>query len=202
LLTAGAAAATFATYVLLTRDDKVPVAAAVTGLIVVVAGYLLARSAVGQIGAAVAAFGVYATLLDLGDDAHAWTLGLGALALGAGWAALAWWRVVTERRLGLAIAVGFGLLGAQLVVVDDIDPLGYILTALVAAVCFAAYTRIREWVVLAGGVAGATLVVPEFLYDVTGGSLGASGAMLVAGVTLLAGSLAGLRIRRHTAEIG
>ena len=60
-----------------------------------------------------------------------------------------------------------------------------------------AYAQIREWVVLAGGVVGATLVVPEFLYDVTDGSLGASGVMLVAGVTLLAGSLAGLRIRRN-----
>jgi hypothetical protein len=74
--------------------------------------------------------------------------------------------------------------------------LGYALTALVAGVCFTAYARIREWVVLAGGVVGATLVVPEFLYDVTDGSLGASGVMLVAGVTLLGGSLAGLRIRR------
>jgi hypothetical protein len=74
--------------------------------------------------------------------------------------------------------------------------LGYALTALVAGICFAVYTRIREWVVLAGGVIGATLVVPEFLYDVTDGSLGASGVLLVAGVTLLAGSLAGLRIRR------
>lgn len=70
-----------------------------------------------------------------------------------------------------------------------------------AGVCFAAYARVREWVVLAGGVIGATVVVPEFLYDVTGGSLGASGVMLVAGVTLLAGSLAGLRIRRSPDQV-
>jgi hypothetical protein len=55
---------------------------------------------------------------------------------------------------------------------------------------------VREWIVLAGGVIGATLVVPEFLYDVTDGSFGASGVMLAAGVTLLGASLAGLRIRR------
>jgi hypothetical protein len=69
-------------------------------------------------------------------------------------------------------------------------------TALVAGVCFTAYAKIREWIVLAGGVAGVSLAVPEFLYDVTDGSLGASGVMLVAGVTLLGGSLVGLRIRR------
>ncbi len=94
----------------------------------------------------------------------------------------------------------FGLLGAQLVVLDDgtaASWLGYLLTGAVAGICFAAYEELREWVVLAGGVVGATLVVPEFLYDVTDGSLGASGVMLVAGVTLLAGSLAGLRIRRE-----
>jgi hypothetical protein len=140
-------------------------------------------------------------VLDLLDIDQSPAYGLGTLALGALWAVLAWYRLVTERRFGLAIAVTFALLGAQLVVIDsDQGPrfLGYALTALVAGVCFAAYTRIREWVVLAGGVIGATLAVPEFLYDVTDGSLGASGVLLIAGVTLLAGSLAGLRIRRDT----
>jgi hypothetical protein len=57
----------------------------------------------------------------------------------------------------------------------------------------------RDWIVLAGGVVGATLVVPEVLYDVTDGSLGASGVMLVAGVTLLAGGVLGSRIRHDPA---
>ena len=112
---------------------------------------------------------------------------------------MVWYRVVAERQLGLAIAVTYGLTGAQLVVVANGEAqnfLGYALTALVAGICLTAYAQIREWVVLAGGVVGITLVVPEFLYDVTDGSLGASGVMLVAGVTLLAGSLVGLRIRR------
>jgi hypothetical protein len=120
------------------------------------------------------------------------------LALGLGWVWLVWRRLLAERRFALAVAVTFGLVGAQLVVAGGTggqNYLGYALTAIVAGVCFAAYARIREWVVLAGGVIGATLVVPEFLYDVTGGSLGASGVMLVAGVTLLGGSLVGLRIR-------
>jgi hypothetical protein len=111
---------------------------------------------------------------------------------------LVWCRLVEECRFALAIAATLGLTGAQLIVIagSDAEYLGYALTALVAGLCFVAYARLREWVVLAGGVVGATLVVPEFLYDVTDGSLGASGVMLVAGVTLLAGSLAGLRIRR------
>ena len=213
LLTGAAAAGSFAAYVSLERTpddfgmwvgeppvDYAPFVASVTGLAVVVIGYLLARSAVGQFGMAVAAFSVYATLLDLLDVQEVDAVGVGTLALGVLWAVLAWQRLVFERRFALAIAVTFGLVGAQIVVLGDSaaeNILGYILTALVAGVCFAAYAGIREWVVLAGGVVGATLVVPEFLYDVTDGSLGASGVMLVAGVTLLAGSLAGLRIRQN-----
>jgi len=207
LLTGGAAAVSFAVYVSLdvtaqdyTSPDNAPFVASVAGLAVVIVGYLLARSALGQLGTAVAAFAVYGSLLDLLDVDEVDAFGFGMLALGAIWVVLAWCRLVTERRFALAIAVTFGLIGAQLVVVGGSEAenfLGYALTALVAGSCFTAYAQIREWVVLAGGVVGATLVVPEFLYDMTDGSLGASGVMLVAGVTLLAGSLAGLRIRRN-----
>ncbi|MEU7905100.1 DUF2157 domain-containing protein [Actinoplanes sp. NPDC049118] len=208
LFTGAAGAAAFAAYVSLestTQDyqifaDDAPFAASVAGLVVVTLGYLLARTALGQLGMAVAAFAVYTTLLELLEVEHfPAVLGLGMLALGALWAVLAWRRLVTERRFGLAIAVTFALIGAQTVIAEGSETgnfLGYALTALVAGACFAAYAKIRDWVVLAGGVIGSTLVVPEVLYDVTDGSLGPSGVMLAAGVTLLTGSLAGLRIRR------
>ena len=212
LLTGAAAATSFAAYVSLQHTapdyattgpppvDSAPFVASLAGLAVVIIGYLLARSALGQLGTAVAAFAAYATLLDLLNVEGAMALGLGTLALGLVWAVLAWRRLMTERHFTLAIATALGLIGAQTVALSDNSGqnfLGYALTALVAAACFTAYAQIREWVVLAGGVVGATLVVPELLYDVTDGSLGASGVMLVAGVTLLAGSLAGLRIRRN-----
>jgi hypothetical protein len=213
LLTGAAGAASFAAYVSLELTghdsaalggrppvDVAPFVASVTGLAVVIVGYLLARSAFGQLATAVAAFAVYAGLLALLNVEGPGALGLGMVALGALWVGLAWRRLIAERRFALAIAVTFALIGAQLIVVDGSGAesfLGYALTALVAGVCFTGYVRIRDWVVLAGGVVGATLVVPELLYDVTDGSLGASGVMLVAGVTLLAGSLTGLRIRRN-----
>jgi len=199
LLTGAAAAASFAAYVIAERTMQ-PTSASVTGLVVVIVGYLLARSALGQLGMAAAALAVYGALLDLLDVDELVALGLGMLALGALWVVLVWRRLFAERRFALAIAVTFGLTGAQLVVIEG-DFVGYVLTALVAGISFTAYAKTREWVTLAGGVVGATLVVPEFLYDVTDGSLGASGVMLVAGVTLLAGSLAGLRIRR-TPDLG
>jgi hypothetical protein len=204
LLTAGAAAAGFAAYVLLDDTDEAAVAGSLVGIAVVIAGYLLARGAVGQLGTAVAAFTAYASLLDLLNVDETDPYGLGMLAVGVAWAVLTWCGLLTERRLALAVAVAFALIGAQLLVVDGGEAgnlFGYALTALVAGVCFTAYTRIREWVVLTGGVVGATLVVPEFLYDITDGSLGASGVMLVAGLTLLAGSLAGLRIRRDAGTV-
>ncbi len=206
LLTGAATAAGFAAYVGLARDThdyttlgSAPFVASVAGLAVVVAGYLLARSALGQLGAAVAALAAYGGLLELLEVNEPTVFHVGMLALGAVWAVLAWHRLVAERRFALGISVTFGLLSAQLVVLDRSesgDLIGYALMVLVAGVCFAAYARIREWVVLAGGVVGATLVVPQFLYDVTDGSLGASGVLLVAGVTLLVGSVTGLRIRR------
>jgi len=213
LMTGAAAAAGFAVFAVL--DDsansfappsyRAPFVGSVTALAVVVAGYLLARTALGQLGVAVAALVAYGTLLELADVGGVAPFGAGMLALGVLWAALAWRRLLAERRFALAIAVALGLIGAQLVLVDaggarNIP--GYALTALVAGCCFTAYAKSRDWVLLAGGVAGTTVVAPEILYDVTDGSLGAGGVMLAAGVTLLAGSLFGLRIRRDTGDGG
>jgi hypothetical protein len=212
LFTGAAAAAAFAVFVgldtagddYLAPSDRAPFVASAVGLAVVVAGYLLARTALGQLGMAVGAYSFVVTLLALTNADGPVAVGVGTLLLGVLWAGLFWRRLVAERRLGLAVAVTLGLIGAQWMLLSEHDSgdfLGYALTALVAAGCFTAYARMRDWIPLAGGVAGATLVVPEVLYDLTDGSLGPSGVMLAAGVTLLAGSLAGLRIRREPAAV-
>jgi hypothetical protein len=51
--------------------------------------------------------------------------------------------------------------------------------------------------VLGAGVLAMTLVVPEALHDWTDGSVSAAGSLLVAGLTLLAASAIGLRLRRE-----
>ena len=213
LLTGAAAAAGFAAFVALDTSANdleppshlAPFVGSATALAVVVAGYLLARTALGQLGMAVATVATYGTFLELVGVDSSVALGVGVLLLGVLWAGLAGRRLVAERLFALAIAVALGLIGAQIVLFEDRpagNVLAYVLTAVVAGACFTAYAKVREWVLLAGGVAGATVVVPEILYDVTDGSLGASGVMLVAGVTLLAGSLAGLRIRRDPGADG
>lgn len=162
-------------------------------LVLAVAGYAAARGAVGLLTAAGAACGLYGYALDAAGVEWDGALGAGLVVLGLVWAALAY---RMGSRVALVIAVVLGVAGAQLTMLGDDNWLAYALTALVAGACFAAYLRGRDWIALAGGVVGATLVVPEFLYDVTDGSLGAAGAMLVAGVTLLVAGLAALRLRR------
>ena len=68
--------------------------------------------------------------------------------------------------------------------------------ALVAAAAFAVYVVRPAWPYLALGVVAVTLVVPEALLDWTDNDLGPAGAMLVTGMTLLAASLLGFRLRR------
>jgi len=196
LLTGAAAAAGFAVTVL--GGDPLaagaPLAGASTALVVVLAGYRLAPTAFGQLGVATAVIAAYAALLWLLDVDGPVQFGAGLIGLGAVWAVAVWRRLIVERRSGYAVSVLLALAGAQTAAVDH-PMTGYALTALVAVAAFTAYGRIRDWIPLAAGVAGTTLVVPEFLFEVTDGALGASGIMLAAGVTLLAGSLAGLRLR-------
>ena len=96
---------------------------------------------------------------------------------------------------------GWRCLRAQLpVFAYEVDELGYALTA---AVAVARVRRLpvstRSWSVLAAGVLATTLVVPEALHDWTGGSVPAAGSLLIAGLTLLAASAIGLRLRREVA---
>lgn len=210
LMTGAAGAAGFATHVLLvpahldgaetaSAFDRAVLIGGVVALLVAVAGYRLAPSAAGQLGMAAAVMWIVLATLELLDAQSGRPFGVVTLVVGLAWAAAAWAKWVSEPRFGLAIGVTLALVGAQVSMAGPDGGnhyLGHLLTALVAAACFGAYARVRDWVLLAGGVIGATVVVPEFLYDVTGGSLGASGVMLVAGVTLLGASLAGMRLRR------
>jgi len=50
--------------------------------------------------------------------------------------------------------------------------------------------------VLVAGVIATTLVVPEALHDWTEGSVSVAGALLMAGLTLLAASAVGLRLSK------
>jgi hypothetical protein len=206
LLTAAAGCTAFAVGLLLTdalaNEELAVMLAALTGLAVVLVGYLVAPTTVGQLGAAVAAFAMIPSGLGSlhTDSTSAVPFGLLVLGLGAGWLVAAergWWHEqLPARMIGCVLA----LLGAQIPVFDDLSWVGYVLTALVAAAAFATYVVRRAWPYLATGVVALTLAVPEALDDWFGGSLGAAGILLATGVTLLVAALAGLRLRQEVQE--
>ena len=205
LVTGAGAAAAFAVGVALeagTASEQVTVlVAALSGLAVVALGYVVAPSLVGQLGAAGAAAVATTAVVSLGDEARPYQVGLGLLLLGVAWAILVALGAIRERVAGTLIAGGLALLGAQLLYVDaGSRSWSYVLTLLVVLAAFATYTRWPSWPLLGVGVVGATVLVPEFLSDVTGGSLGVSGVMLAAGLALLASSAVGLRLRREASS--
>jgi hypothetical protein len=133
---------------------------------------------------------------EIGNEPNATSYAVALLALGGLWAGLALARVLRERETAFALGAGLALLAAQLPLADDSNGLGYALTAAVAAAGFAGYLSTRSWWVLGTGVLAMTLVVPEALHDWTAGSVSSAGSLLVAGLTLLAASAIGLRLRR------
>jgi len=204
LLTGAAACAAFGVGVAVAETsasvEVTVLLAATTALVVALVGYRLAPSAVGQLGAAAAAFLMLPSGLGAlrSDTQSIVPLALAVVVLGGIWVVAAerrWWHEVDAAR-------GFGcllaLVGAQMPVVagDDVW-VGYLLTAAVALAAFGGYLVSRAWPHLATGVIGLTLVVPEALHDLYGESLGAAGVLLAAGVTLLVAALLGLRLRHE-----
>lgn len=179
--------------------DWTLLAASIAGLVVVLGGYRLAPSALGQLGAGVALVTAVLVVTTSFDDASLpSTVGLALVASA--------WLLATERglwrepTLGRVLGVAAALWAAQWQVVDGTDGLGYALTALVAVAGTAAYLRRGAWPYLAVAVVAVTVVVPETVTDWTGGGLGAIGAVLLTGVTLLLASGAAALVRsRRTA---
>ncbi len=195
LWTFGAASAAGATG--LGVDGWELVAGSVVGLVVAGAGYALVPGLVAQLGLWAGSVALVTGLVaELGDQPDATAYGIALVALGGLWVALGLTGVVRDREPALATGAAIALFGAQLPVLDGgHEWVGYALTAGVAVAGFAGHLWTRSWSVLGAGVLATTLVVPEALHDWTEGSVSAAGSLLVAGLTLLAASALGLRMR-------
>ncbi|MFC5379889.1 hypothetical protein [Aquipuribacter nitratireducens] len=178
------------------RDaDVPPLVGVVTALVVAVAAYVWVPGTVGQLGVAAAAVALVPLALEVVDAQEALPVGMTFLAVGvvvlvvaeSGW----WWDTTVGRLTGVALV----LVGAQSPQFDPEPWPGHLATALVAVAGFALYRRLQQWPYLALGVAGVTLVVPEAALHWTDGSLGVSGGLLLAGLTLLVAAVVGLRLR-------
>jgi Predicted membrane protein (DUF2157) len=205
LLTAAALSAAFAvaqqaTFAVDDFSSVVPsLLGGVTMAVLAAVGYRYAHSALGLVAIAGAVLQVCVTAA---EDGSALTNGVTLLAVAAAWLALTELTLLLrERAVARSLGVTLALAGAQVVLVGGgHDNLAYALTAGVAAAGFLLYLRTAAWPYLVAGVLGITLVVPEAVMGWTDDSLGPAGGVLVAGLTLLGASLAGLRMRQEVTE--
>lgn len=176
-------------------------AAGATLLLVAAASYRPAPSALGQLAAVAGALIVIVSAVDRipWPSGGSLAMALGLLAVGASWAVLTEAGILEEPIAGRFLAVALLLSGAQFMVVDH-PKAGYALTFAVALGGFWLYLRTVSWPYLVAGVLGVTIVVTEAVMDWTDGSLGVAGGVLVAGLTLLAASAAGLRAKREATD--
>jgi hypothetical protein len=176
--------------------------APLTAFIVCGGGYLMAPTAIGQLGLLAAAVATVLSTAQATSQENLVVGGLVVMGIGAAWAALERRGLLRERTLALAIAALTSLAGAQIVLGGAEGStagrvLAYLLTALVAAACLAGYASRQAWPLLATGVLATAVVVPEVLSEWLADSIGLPGLLLASGLTLLAASLVGLRVGRR-----
>lgn len=175
------------------------VAGGTLGLVVAALGYRLAPTALGVLGMLAGLVTALMNLVSGVDDF--WMYGVALFLVGVLWLVLAEAGVFREVTVARFAGVATALFGAQMPVADGVDAwIGYLLTLVVVIVGIALYLRTTAWPYLAVAVGAVTLLVPEVVSDWTEGSLGAIGAVLVTGVTLLIASFAGYRLRAETTE--
>jgi hypothetical protein len=161
--------------------------------------YRFARTALGLLLIAIATVTLLPLLADLaGSPGGSLSVGVAEVAAAVGWLVLAERGLFREALVATVVGCAWALGGAQAVLLDTShDWVGYLLTALVAAAGFGVYLLRLAWPYVAVGVAGITLVVPEVVTHQTSGTLGPAGAVLLAGLALLGGALAGWWIHRE-----
>lgn len=181
---------------------------AIAGGVVVVAGsaaaYRFSSTAVGLVGMLGGALDVGMNLgsglAPSGDD-EAIGVGIAVFAIGVGWILLTEIGAFDQRTVARALGVAVAVFGSQVTsFTDDRSWLGYLMSVAVAGVGVWLYLTRLDWPYLAAAVIAVTLVVPEAVSDWTEGSLGVVGGVLVAGITLLAASFAGYRLRKETTD--
>ncbi|WP_022910220.1 hypothetical protein [Aestuariimicrobium kwangyangense] len=166
-------------------------------LVVLLVAYLVVPSIVVHLGLAIAVFNlIVTTWLGEGRGAELWR-SLAILVVGATWLVLAElhrWREVT---LGRAVGSVYLLAGAQFLLSQENPGWAHAMTFAIALVLFGLYWWRGDWPFLAVGVVALTVSVTEALVEWTEGSLGAGGAVLIAGLTLLASSGGAILLRRR-----
>jgi hypothetical protein len=134
-----------------------------------------------------------------------WTgvwIGVALLGVAAGWLALTVTGLLDEAALGLTVAAVVAFVGGEVIALQDRYEWGGFLSLAVLAVAgLVGYVRTRHVGVLVVGVVALATVVPQGVIHYTDGALGAAGALLVTGLSILAASVLGLRLRGTTQPV-
>ncbi|HEX6076432.1 MAG TPA: hypothetical protein VFZ32_14355 [Micromonosporaceae bacterium] len=200
LLALGACATAFAVGVALPADTQsrgVAIASGV-GLLVAVAGYTLLPTVFGLIGSVLLGLYTVTSAVDAAMVASSLNIGLAWFGFGLLITVMAIGGVLRQPQLGLGLGIAVAMVGAQLPLGHHgAAPWAYLLTTALALGCLALYRFVRTPVLLVAGVVGVTLAVPEAIWDLTDGTVGAAAILLVAGTVLLAVSGLGFRLHRR-----
>lgn len=174
-----------------------------TALAVTAAGYLACRTVLLHMATALALGWAMAQTLELVGTGEAWwhSWSLGLATGGAAWAVLAAAGALSERTLGMALGGAMVYIGGEgLTFQDSPAEAGYTVVGLLVLAALAGYLRTRVVAVLAVGVIALASIVPQMITDYTDGALGAAGALLVSGLSIVGASVLGLRLRHEVAQ--
>jgi hypothetical protein len=175
-----------------------------TALVVWLAGYLACRTPLLHVAAgAAAAFLPFMVWEWLAAHDEAALAGASLLVLAVLWAGLSLRGILDEKELGLGVAGAQAFIGAEALVQSSADGArlaGYLALGGVAVIGLLGYVATRLTVVLIVGVVALATVVPQAVIDYTDGALGAAGALLVTGLSIVGASVLGLRLHRDAAD--
>jgi hypothetical protein len=181
-------------------DPSVALAASLTGLLIAGAGYAVCRiellhlvSGIGLVATVLAVLSRFVTL-DLAP------VGTTLACVGVVWAALATVRILAERSFGYGLAGVLLFIGGEELTVTGSSWTGYLVLGVLAITALAGFVALRALVLLVVGVITLATVVPQAVIDVTDGALGASGALLVVGLSIVGASVLGIRLHRAPPE--
>ena len=205
LLTGSAVAAGFAVGLVVDLSTDLgsswpSVAGSLVAAVVAAIAYRWCSTAVGLVGILGGTLGAVLGLADQVGNDEALYVGVASFVVAVGWLALAEIGVFEQPTVARVLGSVVALFGAQVAAFSDTAVVGYLLCVVVVGAGVWLYLTRLDWPYLAGAVLAVTLVVPEAVSDWTDGSLGVVGGVLVAGVTLLAASLAGYRLRTEAAD--
>lgn len=177
-------------------DSFEAIAATAAGLLVAVLGYVVLPSVPALVAMGGFSVGVVSTGAEQWFSSSTVSLTVGLIVLGVIWSALAATGRLVDEAIGLAGGSAIALAGAQWPISSEQPWWAYAATVLIALACFVGYLWRRVSVLVAFGVLGITVAVPEAIWDWTDGALSAPLTVLIVGLVFLAAGGMGLRLRK------